>query len=201
MKLYYSPGVCSLASHIALREAGADFSLARVDMATKTLEDGSSFASVNPKGYVPALQLDDGSCLTEGPAIMQYVADLHPEADIAPKAGTLDRARLQEWLNFLGSEVHKAFSPLFRGATGDWREASLNTIHLRFGQLNEHLGKHDYLLNDRFSVADAYLFVILGWTRAMKIDLAPWPALQAFVERIGARPKVQDALRAEGLLD
>lgn len=200
MKLFYSPGVCSLASHIALREAGADFSLARVDIATKKLEDGSSYASINPKGYVPALQLDEDGLLTEGPAIMQYIADLHPESGIAPAAGTLERARLQEWLNFLATEVHKSFTPLFRGATGEWRDSATNTIHLRFAQLNEHLSKHDYLLDDRFSVADGYLFVILGWTRMLKIDLAPWPALQAFIERIGARPKVQEALRAEGLL-
>lgn len=201
MKLYYSPGVCSLSPHIALREAGADFSLARVDIATKKLEDGSSYLTVNPNGYVPALQLDDGSFLTEGPAIVQYIADLYPDSGIAPKAGTLDRARLAQWLNFLATELHKSFTPLFRGATGDWRESALSTINARFDQLNEHLGKHDYLLNDRFSVADGYLFVILGWTKPTKIDLARWPALQAFVARIAARPKVQDALRAEGLLD
>lgn len=200
MKLYYSPGVCSLSPHIALREAGADFTLARVDLATKKLEDGSSYAALNPKGYVPALQLDDGSFLTEGPAIVQYIADQYPDAGLAPKAGTLQRARLQEWLNFIATEVHKSFTPLFRGATGEWRDAALNTIRTRFDQLDEHLRTHDYLLDDRFSVADGYLFVILGWTKPMKIDLAPWPALQAFVARIGSRPKVQEAMRAEGLL-
>lgn len=201
MKLYYCPGVCSLSPHIALREAGADFTLARVDLATKKLEDGSSYLAVNPKGYVPALELDDGSLLTEGPAIVQYIADLYPDAGIAPRAGTLERARLAEWLNFLATEVHKSFTPLFRGATGDWREAALAGLRARFDELDAHLRAHDHLLGGRFSVADAYLFVILGWARPTGIDLTPWPALQAFAARVASRPKVQDALRAEGLLD
>lgn len=200
MKLYYAPGACSLSPHIVLREAGADFSLVRVDLKTKKTEDGGDYTAVNPKGYVPALQLDNGELLTEGPAIIQYVADLHPAAGLAPTPGTLERARLQEWLNMLSTELHKSFTPLFRGAGDEWKNAALDNIKRRFDFISRHLAGQPYLMGDKFSVADAYLFTILGWTGFVKIDLSPWLELQAYAQRVGARPAVQAAQRAEGLL-
>ncbi|MBS0511592.1 MAG: glutathione transferase GstA [Proteobacteria bacterium] len=200
MKLYYSPGACSLSPHIVLREAGADFTLVRVDLKTKKLEDGSDYLAVNPKGYVPALQLDNGELLTEGPAIIQYVADQHPAAGLAPAPGTLERARLQEWLNMISTELHKSFTPLFRGAGDEWKNAALDNIRRRFDLVAQRLATNPFLMGERFSVADAYLFTVLSWTGFVKIDMSPWPALQAFSQRVGERPAVQAALRAEGLL-
>ncbi len=200
MKLYYSPGACSLSPHIVLREAGADFTLVRVDLKTKKLEDGSDYLAVNPKGYVPALQLDNGELLTEGPAIIQYVADQHPAAGLAPAPGTLERARLQEWLNMISTELHKSFTPLFRGAGDEWKNAALDNIRRRFDLVAQRLATNPFLMGERFSVADAYLFTVLSWTGFVKIDMSPWPALQAFSQRVGERPAVQAALSAEGLL-
>ncbi|KAI5914867.1 glutathione transferase GstA [Thauera sp. 2A1] len=200
MKLYYSPGACSLSPHIVLREAGADFTLVRVDLKAKKLEDGSDYLAVNPKGYVPALQLDNGELLTEGPAIIQYIADQHPAAGLAPAPGTLDRARLQEWLNMIATELHKSFTPMFRGAGDEWKNAALDNIRRRFDFVAQRLTTHPFLMGERFSVADAYLFTVLSWTGFVKIDMSPWPALQAFSQRVGERPAVQAALRAEGLL-
>ncbi len=200
MKLYYSPGACSLSPHIVLREAGADFTLVRVDLKTKKLEDGSDYLAVNPKGYVPALQLDNGELLTEGPAIIQYIADQHPAAGLAPAPGTLDRARLQEWLNMIATELHKSFTPMFRGAGDEWKNAALDNIRRRFDLVAQRLATNPFLMGERFSVADAYLFTVLSWTGFVKIDMSPWPALQAFSQRVGERPAVQAALRAEGLL-
>ena len=200
MKLYYSPGACSLSPHIVLREAGADFSLVRVDLKTKKTENGDDYLAINPKGYVPTLELDNGELLTEGPAIIQYVADLHPAAGLAPPPATLERARLQEWLNLISTEVHKSFSPLFRGVGEEWKNAALDNISRRLGFIARHLATRPFLLGEQFSVADAYLFVVLGWTGFVKIDMSPWPELQAFSERVGARPAVQAAMRAEGLL-
>ncbi|TAH44893.1 MAG: glutathione transferase GstA [Betaproteobacteria bacterium] len=200
MKLYYSPGACSLSPHIVLREAGADFSLVRVDLRARKTENGDDYLAINPKGYVPALELDDGELLTEGPAIIQYLADLHPAAKLAPTPGTLERARLQEWLNLISTEIHKSFTPLFRGAGEEWKNAALDNIGRRFDFIAKHLATHPYLMGEQFSVADAYLFTVLSWTGFAKIDMSPWPALQAFSERVGARPAVQAALRAEGLL-
>ncbi|ATE59612.1 glutathione transferase GstA [Thauera sinica] len=200
MKLYYSPGACSLSPHIVLREAGADFALVRVDLKAKKTEDGSDYLAINPKGYVPALELDNGELLTEGPAIIQYLADLHPAAGLAPTPGTLERARLQEWLNMISTELHKSFTPLFRGAGEEWRNAALENINRRFDFVARHLATRPFLMGDAFSVADAYLFTVLSWTAFVKFDLSPWPELQAYSQRIGARPTVQAALRAEGLL-
>lgn len=200
MKLYYSPGACSLSPHIVLREAGADFTLVRVDLKTKKLEDGNDYLAVNPKGYVPALQLDNGELLTEGPAIIQYVADQHRAAGLAPAPGTLERARLQEWLNMISTELHKSFTPLFRGAGDEWKNAALDNIRRRFDLVAQRLATNPFLMGERFSVADAYLFTVLSWTGFVKIDMSPWPALQAFSQRVGERPAVQAALRAEGLL-
>lgn len=201
MKLYYSPGACSLSPHICLREAGLPFELERVDLKTGQTEHGVDFRSVNPKGYVPALVLDDGSVLTEGPAIVQYVADRAPEKELAPPAGSMARYRLMEWLNYITSELHKSFGPLFDArAPADWKALVREQLGKRFDYLSEHLGQHAYLTGDGFSVADAYLFTILGWGKWVSIDVARWPALVAYQERIAARPAVRAALSAEKLL-
>ena len=199
MKLYYSPAACSFSPHIALREAGLDFDLVKVDLKTgKIVADGSDFTTINPKGYVPALELDDGSILTEGPAIVQYIADLKPEAGLAPKAGTFDRYRLQEWLGFINSEIHKGFGPLFNPKTPDETKATAReNLSKRLAFVAEHLAKHDFLLGKQFSVADGYLFTTLNWGQWTGVDIAQWPALVAFQERVGSRPGVQAARAAE----
>ena len=201
MKLYYSPGACSLSPHIALREAGIDAELVKVDTKTHTLADGSDYFAINGKGYVPTLELDDGQRLTEGPAIVQYIADRNPAARLAPAAGTLERYRLQEWLNFITSELHKQFSPLFAADTpADYRAIARQRIVKRFDWLAAQLADRDYLLGDRFTVADGYLFTILNWTKFVGIDIARWPVLAAYQSRVAARPKVREAMIAEGLL-
>lgn len=200
MKLYYSPGACSLSPHIVLCEAGLDFTIEKVNLRTKETESGRDFSAINPKGYVPALELDGGEVLTEGPAIVQYVADLAPEKKLIPPAGTLARARVQEWLNFIGTELHKNFTPLFNPAsTDDIRNAAQANIARRLPIAATALDAHPYLIGDSFSVADAYLFTVLSWTGFVKVDITPWPSLAAFVERMKARPGVQAALAAEGL--
>lgn len=200
MKLYYTPGACSLSPHIALREAGLPFELEKVDLKTKTLASGGDFAGVNAKGYVPALQLDDGEVLTEGPAIVQYIADKSPGASLAPAAGTTERYKLQEWLNFITSEMHKGMGSMFNPAqTPEWREGASATLTKRLDWLASKLDGKTYLMGDRFSVADAYLFTVLNWAPMVKFDLAPWPAIRAYVERVRARPKVMEAMKAEGI--
>ena len=201
MKLYYSPGVCSLSPHIVLREAGIPFELVKVDYDTKQLPGGGDYRRLNPLGYVPLLELDDGQLLGEGPAIVQYLADLKPEAGLAPAAGTLQRVRLQEWLGFINSELHKAYSALFDPTyPAPLAEAIRTRLGARLDHVVAKLEGRPWLLGERFSVADAYLFVVLEWSRFVKIDLAKWPVLQAFVERVRQRPAVRGALRAEGLL-
>jgi len=199
MQLYFSPGACSLASHIVLREAGLPFDLKRADVRTKKLEDGSDYFAVNSKGAVPALRLDDGQVLTEGPAIMQYLADQKPDSKLVPKAGTLERYRVVEWLNFITSEVHKGFSPLFQSQDAAVKNHATQGLHKRFDWLNTQLTGKQYLTGDTFTIADAYLFVVLNWSNMVGIDMSKWPALLAFSARVGARPKVQEALEAEGL--
>ncbi len=201
MKLYYIPGACSLSPHIILREAGLSFDLVKVDGKTKKTDSGTDFNAINPKGYVPLLELDDGQRLTEGAVIVQYLADRKPEAKLAPAAGTPDRYRLQEWLNFIASEVHKGFSPLFNPQLPEsWKTVVVDRLGTRFDYLSKHLEKNQYLMGNGFSVADAYLFTVLNWTRFVGIDLGKWPLLQAYSARIAARPSVQQALAAEGLL-
>lgn len=201
MQLYYSPGACSLASHITLREAGLPVDLKKTDTKTKKLEDGSDYFAVNSKGAVPALRLDDGQILTEGPAILQYLADQKPESKLAPKAGTLERYRLLEWLNFITSEIHKSFSPLFNPtADAKVKEYTTQNLEKKFDWLNQQLTGKQYLTGDNFTIADAYLFVVANWSNFVGIDLGRWPALKAFQDRVAARPKVQEALAAEGLL-
>ena len=201
MQLYFSPGACSLASHITLLEAGVPFDLKRTDTKTKKLEDGSDYYAVNSKGAVPALRLDDGQVLTEGPAILQYIADQKPESRLAPKSGTLERYRLLEWLNFITSEIHKGFSPLFNPAADDKvKEFMIQNLEKKFEWLNAQLTGRKFLTGDNFTIADAYLFVVVNWSNFVGIDLARWPALKEFQARVAARPKVQEAMTAEGLI-
>jgi glutathione S-transferase len=202
MKLYYSPGACSLSPHIVLREAGLKFDLERVDLAAKKLkESGADYLPINPKGQVPVLQLDDGDKLTEGPAIVQYIADQKPESGLAPANGTRQRYHVQEWLNFVTSDLHKVFAPLFRATTPEeFVKITKETLANKFAFLDQHLAKNQYLLGDKFTVADAYCFVIVGWSKYKEIDLGRWPNLKAYMDRIAARPKVQEAMKAEGLI-
>jgi glutathione S-transferase len=201
MKLYYAPGACSLAPHIVAREAGIDLALERVDTKTKRTETGADYLAINPKGYVPALELDDGSLLTEGPVISQYLADLAPASELAPPAGTIARYRLQEWLGYINSELHKSYSPLFNPATPDaTRDERRAYLTRRYALVEQHLATNEYLLGDRFTAADAYLFVVTNWARPTKLDLSAFPALLAFQKRIAGRPAVQAAMVAEGLV-
>ena len=201
MKLYYAPGACSLSPHIVSREAGIPVELQKVSTKDKTMDGGGDYWQVNGKGYVPALKLDDGEILTEGPAIVQYLADKKPESGLAPKNGTTERYRLQEWLNFLTAEIHKSFSPLFRPTTPEeYKTISKENLGKRFDWLDKQLAGKDYLMGKTFTVADAYLFVLLGWTKPTGIDLARWPNLAAYHARVAARPKVKEAMVAEGLI-
>ncbi|MCQ4166851.1 glutathione transferase GstA [Tahibacter harae] len=198
MKLYFSPGACSLSPHIVLRELGLPFEAIKVDLASKTTADGADFRAVNPKGYVPALQLDSGEVLTEGPAIVQYLADQKPEAGLAPANGSMPRYRLQEWLNFISTEIHKQFSPLFNPANPDSvKDAQKAKLAQRFAEIAPVLEKQDYLTGSQFSVADAYLFTVLGWSKYFHIDLNQWPAIARYVDRVAARPAVAEALEVE----
>ena len=201
MKLYYSPGACSLSPHIAFREAGLPVTLVQASTKSHQLDDGTDYYTINAKGYVPLLELDNGERLSEGPAIVQYLADLNPASGLAPAAGTMERYRLQEWLNFITSELHKQFSPLFATTTPDEYKAILKEkIAKRFDWVSEQLQGKDYLMGNRFTVADGYLYTILRWTKFVGIDLAKWPVLAAYEARVAARPKVQQALIAEGLV-
>jgi glutathione S-transferase len=201
MKLYYSPGACSLSPHIVLREAGIPVELKKVDLGSKVIDGGGDFTAINAKGYVPVIELPGGEVLTEGPAIVQYVADQKPELGLAPKAGTIERSRLQEWLNFISTELHKSFSPLFNKApSADWKAGATANLEKRFGFVADKLKGKQYLLGDHFTVADAYLFTVLGWTKYVGMDLSKWPTLVEYSARVAARPKVQEALKAEGLI-
>jgi glutathione S-transferase len=201
MKLYYSPGACSLSPHIVLLEAGLPFTLEKVDLKTKKTEKGTDYLPINSKGAVPALQLDDGRVLTEGPAVVQYLADQKPDSGLAPRAGSFERYQLMEILNYITAELHKGFSPLFNPETSAEAKAAAKTgIGKKFDWLTGFLGTKTHLLGNTFTVADAYLFTILSWTGHVGIDLAKWPALAAYHSRIAQRPKVQQALKEEGLL-
>lgn len=200
MKLYYTPGVCSLASHIALREAGIAFQPVLVNLKTHQLEDGSDYYAINPKGYVPLLELDTGERLTEGPAILQYIADLAPNKNLAPANGTLPRYRLQEWLNFIATEVHRSFSPLFNPAMPDeGKKIYRDRLAGRLQFLERELEGKVYLMGDTFTVADAYLYTVSRWCKPMGIDLSGYTNLVAYQARVEARPAVQEALQHEKL--
>ncbi len=201
MKLYFAPGTCSLAQHIALIEAGLSFEAVQVSTKTHQLKDGSDFYAINPLGYVPVLELDDGTRLTEGPAIGQYIADLAPQSQLAPANGTLARYQLQSLLNFLGTELHKSFQPLFTPGTPEETKAMAHTkLASRFSHANQLLAGRSYLTGETFTIADAYLFNVTNWARLVKVDLQPYANLAAFMERVAARPAVQAAMKAEGLL-
>lgn len=201
MKLYFSPGACSLSPHIVLIEAGLDYTLERVDLRAKRTESGADFLAINPKGYVPALELKDGTVLTEGPAIVQFIADLAPDRQLAPANGTLERYHLMSWLSFISTEVHKNFTPLFRPtSTEDMKDAARTALTTRFAWVAQQLADRDYLMGTQFTVADAYLFTVLSWAAYVQFDLSAWPVLAAYQQRVAARPAVQQALREEGLV-
>lgn len=201
MKLFYSPAACSLSPHIVLCELGLPHSLERVDLKTHTTASGEDFHTINPKGYVPALQLDDGQLITEGPAILQYLAEQKSAVGLMPPAGTLERIRVLEWLTFIGTELHKNFGPLFKpDSSADWKAAAKVNLEKHLAYVNQALTGRDYLIGTQFCIADAYLFTVVSWTRFVGIDLTAWPALAALQQRMAARPAVQEALRAEGLL-
>jgi len=198
MKLYYTPGACSLSPHIALKEAGIPHELVKVDLKAKTLESGEDYNKVNPKSQVPALVLDNGELVTEGPVIVQMIADQVPATGLAPANGTPERYRLQEWLNFIGAEVHKSFGPLFNPTLSDETKAFFrNRINGKLAYIDSKLAGRDYLMGSQFTVADGYLFTMLRWADAMKIDLSAMKNLMAYKERVAARPGVQAALKAE----
>jgi glutathione S-transferase len=202
MKLYFAPETCSLSPHIVLRELNLPFELIRVNNKTKVTVDGRDFLTINPKGYVAALQIDNGEVLTEGPAILQYLADLKPDAGLAPENGSWERTRLQECLNFIASEIHAGLSPLFNAAIPDEVMVIFkDRIFKRLGEIERVLDQRDYLIGTRFGVADAYLFTVLRWTRFFSIDLGQWPSIMAYMERIGERPAVKAALEAEATAD
>ncbi|MHB1375220.1 MAG: glutathione transferase GstA [Thauera sp.] len=200
MKLYIKPGACSLSPHIVLEESGLDYETETVDLKTKRTKGGEDFNQINPKGYVPALLLDSGELLTEGPAILQYVADQAPAKKLAPANGTIERYRLQAWLNFIGTELHKSCSPFFNPAAGEeWKKIAGANLERRLAYIDEQLAGRPYLLGEDFSVADAYLFTVLSWMPFIKVDLSKWAELSAFVQRVSARPAVQAVLKTERL--
>lgn len=201
MKLYYSPGACSLAPNIALREIGADFTLEKVDLRAKKTESGADFLAINPKGYVPALQLDDGEVLTEGVVMQQYIADQKPESKLAPARGTKERRKLEELLVFISTEVHKNFSPLFGPTTPDeYKTIAKDRIAQRFDYLEKQLSDGRlFLTGDQFTIADGYLFTLSNWAKPVGLDLKRWPNITAFAGRVAQRPTVQAALKSEGL--
>jgi len=201
MKLYYSPGACSLSPHIVAREAGLDLQLEKVDTRTKKTASGGDFLAVNPKGYVPALEVAPGEVLTEGPAIVQYLADQVPGSGLAPANGTMARYRLQETLGFINSEIHKTYSPLFDPATAEEMKSALREkLKKRYALMDERLATGPYLFGDGFTAADAYLFTVTNWAGYVKLDLSSFGHLAAFQKRVAARPAVQAAMKAEGLL-
>ena len=201
MKLYYIPESCALAPQIVANEAGIPVEPIRVDFKTKTTQAGGDFFAINPKGYVPALALDDGEVLTENAAIVQYLADLKPEARLAPANGTLARVRLQEALNYIATEIHRGYSPLFNPTTpAQVREESSASLHKRYALLDKQLAGRTYLFGDEFTAADAYLFVVTRWAAIVKLDLSGYANLQAFQKTVAARPAVKAAMKAQGLM-
>ena len=202
MKLYYSPGACSLSPNIVAHEAGIELRLQKVDTKTKTVTATGDYWAINPKGYVPALELDDGEILTEGPTIVQYLADLKPQAGLAPTSGTVERYRLQEMLGYINSEIHKTYSMLFKAELpAEVRAEREDYLRKRYGLLDERLAGRQYLFGDKFTVADAYLFTVTNWAKAVKADLSKLAHLQKFQERVAARPAVKAAMTAEGLIN
>jgi glutathione S-transferase len=201
MKLYYMPGACSLSPHIVLNEAGLSFEKVKVDNKSKAMDGGGDFRTVNPLGYVPLLELDDGTRISEGPAIVQWIADKVPDKKLAPANGTMERTRLQSWLNFITSELHKGFSPLFNPSMPEEaKKIFRERLASRFAYLDKHLAGNEYLMGNSFSVADAYLFVVSNWAGRVDVDLSSYANVLAYRKRIGSRPAVQAAMKAEGLI-
>lgn len=201
MKLYYAPGACSLAPHIALREAGLSFELEKVDLASKQTENGEDYTKVNPNGYVPTLKLDNGEILSEVAVLLQYIADEKPNSKLAPELGSMERYRLMEWLNFIATEIHKTLGALFNPSiTPEWKDSQLATFGKRCDSLVEQLDDKQYLLGDSFTIADAYLFTTLSWTRFHKVDMSKWPTLTDYMTRVAERPAVTEAMQKEGLI-
>jgi glutathione S-transferase len=201
MKLYYAPGACSLSPHIVASELGLDLELEKIDLKAHVAAHGADFFAINPKGYVPALQMENGEVLTEGPAIVQYLADRKPESGLAPANGTVERYRLQEMLGYINSELHKTYSTLFNAkTTPEVREEKAEYLAKRYGLIEKQLSGRDYLFGNRFTVADAYLFTVTNWAHHVKVDLSAFPNLTAFQKRVAARPAVQAAMKAEGLI-
>ncbi|MBX6317050.1 glutathione transferase GstA [Pigmentiphaga sp.] len=201
MKLYYTPGACSQAPHITLREAGIDFTWEKVDLKAKVTESGQDYRQINPKGYVPALEVSPGVVMTELAVLLQYLADRVPERKLAPPPASPERYELQSWLVFISTEIHKGFSPMFKPISDDAKEVFKQILATRLDYVESQLSKREYLLPSGFSVADIYLFVTTGWAPRLNIDLSRWPSIVAFRERIAQRPAVQAALKAEGLLN
>lgn len=198
MKLYYAPGACSLNPHIVLREAGMKFDLEKVDLGSHKTAKGKDYYSINPKGYVPALELDNGQILTENPAVVQYIADQKPEKKLAPPNGTFERYRLQEWLSYIGAEIHKVYSPLWNPNFPEAdKKAAHDKLKKRFEFMARKLEGKQFLMGDQFTVADSYAFVMVGWAQPLQVDLSAWPILKSYHERIAARPAVKAALEAE----
>lgn len=201
MKLYYSPGACSLASHITLYETGLPFEIDRLIKTTKMTVGGENYMQINPKGYVPAIKLHDGNVLTESAVVLQYIADQKPDSGLAPKAGTMERYHLQEWLNFISSEIHKSFSPMFNKETSEEvKNYARNMLGKRLGHAEARLADKPYLMGDHFTVADAYFFVVMNWSRIVAFDLAPFPHIKEYLARVSTRSAVQAAMKTEGLI-
>ena len=200
MKLYFAPGACSLSPHIALRESGLPFEIEQVDIRAKKTKSGADYLAINPKGQVPALLLDHGGVLTEGPVIVQYIADQAHGSELAPKNGSIERYHLQEWLNFISTELHKGFTPLFQPVTPDaCKPIARDNLRARFAYVNDHLARREFLIGDHFTVADGYLYVMLRWAKSLTLDLSGFDHLASFKARVEARANVQQALKAEGL--
>jgi len=201
MKLYYTPGACSLASHIALQESGFPFEIDKLNASTKTTSAGEDYLQINPKGYVPAIRLNNGIVLTECAVILQYIADQKPDSGLAPKAGTMERYRLQEWLNFIGTEIHKSYGPLFNKTTTDEVKNSARILlSKRLAYVESQLANKPYLMGSNFTVADAYMFVTLSWSDHAGFDLSQFPRIEEYVAKIRIRPAVHAAMKAEGLI-
>jgi glutathione S-transferase len=201
MKLYFAPGACSLSPHIVLREAGFNFDLEQVNNQEKKTKSGVDYWGINAKGQVPVLELDDGDRITEGPVIVQYLADQKPASSLIPANGSIERVRVQEWLNFTTSEIHKTFGPIFRPTTPDaYKDIWKENLGKQFDWLDKQLAGKQYLTGDKFTVADAYLFTVLRWSTRVNIDLSKWPNVKAYVDRVATRPKVQEAMKVEGLI-
>jgi glutathione S-transferase len=200
MKLFYAPGACSMAVHIALNEVGRDYDLEKVDLAAKTTESGDNYLDINSKGYVPCMQLDNGEYLTEVQALLQYIADNNPDANLLPGLDDTARYRVLESMNYISTELHKNFGPMFNPASSDeQRQAAQDLVTMRLGLIDELLASGQHIAGEQFSIADAYLTTVLGWTQFVKMDLSPWPNIAAYVGRVMARPAIQKTLKEEGM--